>query len=106
MLTHGPGLSGADITLLRPGRRDPGQVEDALALRLGQRHRARARRGLGLARLAWPRAAAAPPVHDQAVHRVGHAVQGRPDRGQRAERLPLLVGVEEYLEHDPVLMLV
>src|SRR6266480_599583 len=44
-------------------------------------------------------------VDDQAVHRVGHAVEGRTYRGQRAERFPLLVGVEEHLEHHAVAML-
>src|ERR1700691_1569043 len=86
-------------------RADPGEVQDVLFRGLRHGHRARTGRGLGLARLPRPGPAATPSVHDQAGYRIGHAVEGRADRRKGTERLPLLVGVEEHLEHYAVTVL-
>src|SRR5579863_4990332 len=80
-------------------------MQDALFGWLGQTHAARARSGPGLAGLPRSRPSAAAAVDDQAVHRVGRTVEGRTDRRQGTERLPLLVGVEEHLEQHAIAML-
>src|SRR5271165_2898418 len=80
-------------------------MQDALFGWFGQAHRARARSGPGPAGLPRPRPSAAAAVDDQAVHRVGRAIEGRTDRRQGAERLPLLIGVEEHLKQHAIAVL-
>jgi hypothetical protein len=81
----------------RPGGRR--QIQIRLARGPGQRNGSRARRRRRPARLPGPCPAAATTVDEQAVDRIRDGIQGRPHNRQAAERFPLLLGVEEHLEH-------
>jgi len=78
---------------------DSRQIQILLVRGPGQRKSTRTRRGLRPARLPGTCPAATAAVDEQPVYRIRDSVQGRPHNRQTAERFPLLLGVEEHLEH-------
>jgi hypothetical protein len=92
-----PCRGGPDVRSGRPG--GSRQIQIRFVCRPGQRNSSRARRGLRPTRLPGPCPAATAAVDEQAIDRIRDRVQGRPHDRQAAERLPLLVGIEEHLEY-------
>ena len=82
----------------RPARRRPPD-SGTVRPRAGQRNSPRARRGPGPAWLPGTCPTAATAVDKQAIDRIRDGIQGCPHDGKAAERLPLLFGTEEHLEH-------
>lgn len=84
----------------RSRSRNGRQIQVVLAGGPGQRNGSRAWRWLGPPWLSRACPATATAVDKQAIDRIRDGVQGRADHGKAAERIPLLLGLEEHLENN------
>ena len=100
--------SRSEETVLRARQRESSAIVRSarcLSLRHWQVGRSGPGRRSRTARGRRPGPAAAAPVNQQAVHRIGNRVPPPPHGGQRAERVPLRVVGEAHLEHHAVTVL-